>query len=496
MQTGLRLTIPRNSGDGARHFCKEAEMTRLLQNADRVLFGLFLLLLVWLPLPVGSNRDWSIAVFTLATSLLTAAWLGMQLLQRRQLSRGLRHAKLPFVLLGLAQMWVLAQLVFGLSMDRGASFQYLMLGMSYAFVYLLTIGLVTTRKRLNMLLGTLVCSGAFQAFFGAAMTLSGVEHLLFSEKTFHVGHATGTFVNRNHLAGYLELTIACGIGLLLALRDTREFRWSRLLETLLGPKGRLRLALVVMVVALVMSHSRMGNAAFFSSLMIVGGVFVLLDKEHRRRNGLILASVLLIDTMVVSQFFGLEKLKNRIVETRLQDVVVDGRIVEQANELRGDVFTQALLLAQDKPLLGQGAGSFEAVFAPYAGGIPLHFDHAHNDVLQFVIEYGAIGSLPLFAFVGLSLWYALAAMRKRESLYRSGIGFGSAMAIVSLMIHSFTDFNLQIPANAATFMVVCGLAVTAHYHKGRASRETVTPRANDLIEIAYNKRVGGGQSVT
>jgi len=56
-------------------------------------------------------------------------------------------------------------------------------------------------------------------------------------------------------------------------------------------------------------------------------------------------------------------------------------------------------------------------------------------------------------------------MLQRQSLYRSGVGFGMALAILSLMIHSFTDFNLQIPSNAATFVVVCAVALLANYHK-------------------------------
>ena len=39
-----------------------------------------------------------------------------------------------------------------------------------------------------------------------------------------------------------------------------------------------------------MRRSRMGNVAFFASLMVVGAVFILLSREHRLRNGLILAS--------------------------------------------------------------------------------------------------------------------------------------------------------------------------------------------------------------
>ena len=38
-----------------------------------------------------------------------------------------------------------------------------------------------------------------------------------------------------------------------------------------------------------------------------------------------------------------------------------------------------------------------------------------------------------------------------------GLGCGVLMAIVALLIHSAVDFNLQIPANAATFVVILAM---------------------------------------
>lgn len=438
---------------------------------ERTLIVSILLLLFWLPLPLGSNIDWAVGVFIFWVAATALAW-SIGVLRNPKAMQGLAlRAALPMLaLLVLAQLWVAAQWLLGLTADVAATFENLLLGLAYCLLFLLLCSLFNTRKRLTWLLATLVLSGTFQAFWGAAMTLSGVEWLLVIPKTSYIGDATGTFVNRNHLAGYLELTLACGIGLLLALRDGRPFRWVNVLELLMGPKARLRLALVVMVIALVMTHSRMGNTAFFAALLLVGGIFVLLDREHRLRNSLILASIVVIDILVISQYFGLEKLKDRVLSTRIHDVVVDGEVVQQANELRDDVFVYALLLLKDKPLTGQGAGSFEAVFPKYPGDdIRLHFDHAHNDYLQFAIEYGLLGVLPLLGFVLLALWRALQAMWRRESLYRSGVGFGAAMGIVAIGVHSSTDFNLQIPANAATFVVVCAIAVLANQHV-RASK--------------------------
>jgi hypothetical protein len=45
-----------------------------------------------------------------------------------------------------------------------------------------------------------------------------------------------------------------------------------------------------------------------------------------------------------------------------------------------------------------------------------------------------------------------------------GISFGAMMGITSLMIHSWVDFNLQIPANALTFMLILAFGWISLYH--------------------------------
>lgn len=443
---------------------------------ERSLVALTLIILVGLPLPVGSNRDWAIGLFTLFIGSISVLWAVGQWRGVLKPSSALKPALPMLAMLLLSQAWVAVQWLAGISVDSGATAQALILGLGYSLLFLVIVSTFATRKRVTLLLGTLVVSGTLQAFYGTFMTLAGVEWLLATPKTSYIGDATGTFVNRNSMAGYLELTLAAGIGLLLALRDTRPFSWAGLIELLMGPKARLRLALVVMVIALVMTHSRGGNAAFFASLIVVGGFFVLRNKENRLRNVLILASLIVIDVLVISQYFGLERLKDRVLNTRFSDTVIDGEIVQRANEIRGDVFLYALPLAQDKPITGQGAGSFEAVFPKYPGeDIRLHFDLAHNDYIQFAIEYGVLGALPLALFVLLALYWAFKAIWQQRSLYRGGVGFGAAMGIIALLMHAMTDFNLQIPANAATFVVMCALAVLANHHsKERRRRSSAT----------------------
>jgi putative inorganic carbon (HCO3(-)) transporter len=84
-------------------------------------------------------------------------------------------------------------------------------------------------------------------------------------------------LSRNNFAGYLEMAIALGVGLLvtqilLIKTILQAIRASirNFIFTLLSGKARLRVFLALMVVALVLSHSRMGNTAFFASLGICG----------------------------------------------------------------------------------------------------------------------------------------------------------------------------------------------------------------------------------
>lgn len=440
---------------------------------DRTLVILTLIILVGLPLPVGSNRDWAIGLFCMFIGIVSVLWAIGQWRGTLMPSRAFKPAVPMLAMLLLCQTWVAIQWLGGLSVDSGATAEALLLGLGYTLLFLVIVSVFHTRKRVTLLLGSLVVSGTLQAFYGTFMTLAGIEWLLATPKTAYIGDATGTFVNRNSMAGYLELTLAAGIGLLLALRDTRPFSWTQLVELLMGPKARLRLALVVMVIALVMTHSRGGNASFFVALLLVGGFFILRNKENRLRNSLILVSLIVIDVLVISQYFGLERLKERVLNTRLSDTVIDGEIVQRANEIRGDVFLYALPLAQDKPITGQGAGSFEAVFPKYPSeDIRLHFDLAHNDYIQFAIEYGVLGMLPLAVFVLLALYWAFKALWQQRSLYRSGVGFAAAMGIIALLTHAMTDFNLQIPANAATFVVMCALAVLANHHSKERRKRT------------------------
>jgi O-antigen ligase len=119
----------------------------------------------------------------------------------------------------------------------------------------------------------------------------------------------------------------------------------------------------------------------------------------------------------------------------------------------------ALAMLRDFPLTGIGAGSFYAVYPMYTTTVVVtgFTRHAEDDYLQFACEFGLVFTAVLGGAVLASLWTAIRAQLERRDPLLQGMGFAVTMAIVALLIHSAVDFNLQIPSNAAMFVVMLAL---------------------------------------
>lgn len=354
------------------------------------------------------------------------------------------------------------------SLNSGQSLNRGLFSLACFGIIILLQQVITSRKRLRIFCYTIVLSGVFQAVYGVMMTLTGVEYLFLTPKASYLGNATGTFVNRNHLAGYLEMSLSVGIGLLLGLpkkTSSSPINWRGtvrvIIQILLSEVAILRGLLIIMVIGLLMTHSRMGNAAFFNALLITGAI-ALLSSKHFRRPGFyaILISIILIDIALLGSLFDLEKVVDRLESTGLD------------TEKRDEVVRYALNMIPDFWLFGSGASTFAYVFPKYAQEyLGAFYDFAHNDYLQIFVELGLIGSLPLALYVAVAIWRSGRLMKLQRSSTAGGIGFGCIMAATCLMIHSSVDFNLQIPANIMLFVAILSLPSIAanvkEFSKGR-----------------------------
>ena len=90
-----------------------------------------------------------------------------------------------------------------LSVDPHASFVFWLKNCAYALAFALTLLLVQGRRRLAWLCGAIVASGLLQAFYGSFMHLARIDVEVLGMPIHHSGQASGSYVNRNHLAGFL-----------------------------------------------------------------------------------------------------------------------------------------------------------------------------------------------------------------------------------------------------------------------------------------------------
>ncbi|MFQ5661406.1 MAG: O-antigen ligase family protein [Gammaproteobacteria bacterium] len=448
------------------------------KRADSFLFCSFLVLLFWLPLPFGSNRPWAGAIMAVWVFFLCGAWCWLYFRGEVSFSGALHSARFVCGLFLFWLLYILFQSIpvpvhwgewlspmavthwqllnpsaqhITLSVDPHSSRAGLFLSMSYVLIFFLALVLVRSHSRLRQLAYVLVWSAVLQAFYGSLMSLSGLEYGFFIKKYAYLGVATGTFINRNHLAGYLEMGLAVGIGLLIAspgsaMAVTWRQRLRDIFQLLLSPKARLRLYLVIMVVALVLTHSRMGNTAFFTSLLVAGAIGLIFSRHASHSMVILLISLVLVDILIVGSWFGLEKVKQRIQQTSL------------VTESRDEAYADTLDLWSEYPLTGSGLGSFYAALPKYrAGNYQGFYNHVHNDYLEFLAESGVIGIAVPGLIVMMSFIMALMAQYQRRDPLLRGMSFAGIMGITAILIHSAVDFNLQIPANAATFVILLAL---------------------------------------
>lgn len=350
-----------------------------------------------------------------------------------------------------------------LSIDPHASKVSFLKTLAYSGVFFLTLSLVSRRSRIVILARALVYGALLMSIYAVLMHLADVHEEYFGFPVSH-GYAIGTYANRNHFAGYLEMMLGIGIGLLIAdLSDRRADTWKTFvratIDWILSPKMVLRLILCVLVIALTATHSRMGNAAFFSSLLIAGGIGIVLSRYATRNTVLLLASLIAIDLFIVGSWFGVEKLAQRLQQTTTEDV-----------EQREDPAAYTIPLIKDYAVFGSGPGTFYVAFPRYRPEKVVNFyEYTHNDYAQFAAESGVPGLVLMGLFVAMSLAAALKAQWKRRDPLMRGISFACVMGVTSILIHSWVDFNLQIPANACLFMVLLGLGWISLHHGRRSN---------------------------
>jgi O-antigen ligase len=300
------------------------------------------------------------------------------------------------------------------------------------------VGASEGRQNILRFLKALVVIGLAEAVLGITQYLISPGWIFGYVNTAY--KVSGTLINHNHFAGLLEMLIPVAFGLAY-IAATRFDDLARSYVYLLAG--------AVMGLSLILSTSRMGILSFFTTLLFLG----ILLRVSRSRRRLAVGFTLTVVGLVLSAalWIGIDVVIQRYSELLGVDAILrEGRFL---------VFSDTLRMIRANPL-GVGIGNFQDRFREYQTYRPnLLFDHAHNDYLETAAEWG----LPIAAIFWMLVAFAFVrSVRLFVSLHspeQRGILLACLGAIFSILIHSLTDFNLQIPSNAMLFFTFVGISL-------------------------------------
>lgn len=407
-------------------------------------------------LAYGAVEVWSQSILEVGAGFLFLVWA---VIAFRDRSLRITWNPLCWPLLGFFAIGVL-QLIFRITPYPFATRVEAMKLVSYVLVFFLSTQAFRQRRHLNALAWLLMflCFGI--SLFGIVQRFTSSGTIYWFQKLTLGGDPFGPFVNRNHFAGFAELTLPVGLALMI-FRGLRRDMFS--LASLLT---------IVPVGALILSGSRGGIVSFGFQLVVLG--MMARSRKHSAEPARLAALALVgLAAVALIGWLGASKAIERFSTLHAGDITLSRRSMM----VRG-----AAHIFLSHPIAGCGLGSLVEVyprFETFYDGLIV--DHVHNDYMELLAETGLFGALCGLAF----LWVLFRDSRKcfgaEQGHFSRAIHAGAATALAGLLLHSMVDFNLHIPSNAVLFLLQAHLATVPPLPSegGRSQRRRARTRERD-----------------
>ena len=332
--------------------------------------------------------------------------------------------------------------------------------LAYLCVFALGVQIFDSGRRKSFLVLALISLGCFEAGYGIVQHLLSWNNIFGMTDPYDFLVAIGTYINRNHFAGLIELTFPFAFASAFYTYQVWSSQRHRgiSLSSESGEDSSIGFRIVfylflaaMMVISVVFSFSRGGILAV--SFALIAMSVLTLFKARKKSWGLVIAGITVL-ALGFSLWIGLGGVVHRF------EHIGESNYIKA--EVRGMIWTDTVQLLRANPVLGTGLGTYGEALRPFQTQlVNLHIDHAHNDYLEFACETGIIG----FSLLFLPIFYLLIRMTisflKDHRRYRRSILLGCIGSTLALLIHSFMDFNLQVPANAMIFALILGIGYKA-----------------------------------
>lgn len=407
---------------------------------ERGILALVLGILVFGPLALGASRAQEFLLIQAMTAGVAVLWL-IRLWARPQLPLlwpPLAWAVVAFVAYAVVRY-------FTCDIEYAGRWELIRI-VVYAVLFFVILNNLHRQEYVPVIAFTLIFLAVPIAAWAVVQFLTGSDRVWWFH-TPYKGRGTGTYICPNHLGGFLEMILPLAVAWLLVGR-------ARPVTRVL-----LAYAAVVILAGMVVTGSR--GTWLAAGVSLIGLFTILAFHRNFRWPSLVMLALLLIGGGVVfSKSATLAKLTQR-VETGIEaskNPEVDTRV---------EIWQATVRMWLDHPWFGVGPGHFDYRFREYRpASIQLRPDRAHNEYLNTLADWGLVGG----AIVGAGLVALVATtlktwrhVRRSENPFKRpqsnkfAFVLGAGMGLFALLVHSWVDFNLHIPANAILAVTLAAL---------------------------------------
>lgn len=330
-----------------------------------------------------------------------------------------------------------------------------------------------SKKRMLCLVYLVLTIGVGSAVFGFIRSGTSLDALMTSYLNEKIQYAQ--FVNRNHFAFLMEMTLGLLIGFLVSI-SSRPIKFVSALVSAL------------ILVAFISANSRGGVLSMVG--LVIFSIFAhFFSNNHsrlwnRKRNtdrttytqkakGILILVAFCILIFVAGAFIvafvGGDRTVSRIETIQSEIKGEDGK---EINRLL--IWSATLELIKTNPVTGVGFGAYPAGITRFdesSGRFSLQ--QAHNDYLE-LLATGGILSMVLFIIFLILLFRQLYTQLQSTSSFRRACSLGAASGIFGVMLHSAVDFGLHVGVNALLVIVLVVI--------GTVQLPAVTQMSNREIE--------------
>ena len=449
---------------------------------NKFVFLGFCVLIIINPFPLGSNRDWAWSVEAIWSLLLIVIlFISSIVTNNKVMFSQLKALNSELILIGF---WLLTTLIYilpipvdflqilspkvaesyvrqgvnkgYLSLDVDASYKAFMLSFYYCIVFLLGIMLINSRKRITIMLVLFLILGVIESIYGMYLRSIGQTGTLIQVNSVSIEHASGTFINKNHFVAYLSMCFFMGLSLRFIIVRFNEFTnfesiKIKFLKYLSSPLLLIDFCLFIILAGIWSAHSRAGVLSF-----IVATIVFFITVSNKNKASLRIVIFVLFSLLFITVFFSQD------LDFIIKSLGINsdkGLSNVLAHEIKGRMLAiqQVVNYYPLYWVFGVGPGAYQVFFVNHRSTEQIaFFDHAHNDYLEFLVEYGVF-SLIILALLILISVRIVKLLFNSKSLFYKYLGISILCTVLYMLLHGSMDFNARIPANVVTIIVVISM---------------------------------------